>query len=60
MIRTSTDVTILARNTAVEASLRAYKAAEALYEGDPSETTRYGLVVAQERFLSVCRILGLV
>lgn len=59
MIRTGTDPSILARNTAVEASLRAYKAAEALYAANPSENTRYALVAAQRRLLGVCSQLGL-
>ena len=59
MIRTGTDPSILARNTAVEASLRAYKAAESLYMVNPSENTRYALAAAQRRLLGVCTQLGL-
>lgn len=59
MVRTGTDPSILARNTAVEASLRAYKAAQALYAANPSETTRYALVASQERLVGICSRLGL-
>lgn len=60
MMRTGTDPQILIRNTAVNQAVEAVWMAKLAYKLNPGELTRYQLVVAQERLVTVCRVLGIV
>jgi len=53
------DPTVAVRNTAVSSALELVEQRRALYRANRSEFTRYQLVAAEQRMLSVCRILGL-
>lgn len=56
-----TDIVLRAqvRNPVVQQAVEAIDFARLNYQLNPCELTRYQLVVAQERLVSICRVLGL-
>lgn len=59
MVRTATSAFVAARNPVVSAVVEQVHIAKAAYALAPCEQTRYQLVRAQERMLTVLRGVGL-
>lgn len=59
MIRIDTDLMVQVRNPVVNQAIEAIATASNAYRLNPSQLTRYRLVIAQERLVSICLVLGL-